>query len=64
MNILDRLNAYHGGNLWQDVILPSDEYDAEATDAIDRGTNDRFVARSGRLIRYDAQREVWVEDPS
>lgn len=59
MNI-DTLNAYKGPDIWQDVILRLDEYDEAATDAIDQGGSDRFVAGQ-RVIRWDGQDGRWYD---
>lgn len=46
------LNTYAGDNIWQDIILRLDDYDAAATDAIDIGRSDRFLA-GGVEYRHD-----------
>lgn len=40
----DALNGYEGDNIWQDVIMGLADYDGAATDEIDEGANDRFIA--------------------
>ena len=42
--ITDTLNAYKGDNIWQDIILDLPGYDEAATDSLDEGGNDRFIA--------------------
>lgn len=54
---LEALNAYDaagGDNIWQDVIFSLDGYDEAATDLIDEGASDRFVA-DDVTYRYDPQ---------
>lgn len=53
--ILDRLNAYEGDNIWTDVlyeILTDDEYEA-APDSMDRFTH-------GIDYRYEPSLGEWV----
>lgn len=57
---LNTLNTYDGDNIWQDVILGIDGFDAERTEAIDPSySSDRFVA-AGTVYRYIAQNSEWV----
>lgn len=56
--ILDRLNNYTGDNVWQDVISMVDGYDDEATDRIDRGRSDRFVA-AGVEYAFNERAGTW-----
>jgi len=68
--ILDQLNDYEARdwdaatephNIWQDVILNLDEYDEAATDQIDRGTNDRFIA-GDTMFTYSMQDSHWFTE--
>jgi hypothetical protein len=57
--LVDQLNQ-HGGDVWQDVILPSGLYDEDATAALDpRGASDVIALTGGTVIRWDAQRNQW-----
>lgn len=59
--ILDQLNTYTGGNIWQDVIHHLD-LDEAATEELDPSCrNDRFVV-DGQVYRFDAQRDRWHLD--
>jgi hypothetical protein len=55
--IRDQLNAYDaagGDNIWQDVILKADWYDADATDALGDGSDRTIVTTAGDTISYSA----------
>lgn len=61
--ILDKLNAYQGDNVWQDIILHLDDYDEAATDALlgDVDGSDRLVLTEGTMIRFDRSSRSWIE---
>jgi prevent-host-death family protein len=63
--IIDKLNAYEAGegtNIWQDIILDLDEYDAAATEELDpSGASDRFALADGTIIRWDGSSDEWYE---
>ena len=48
-------------NIWQDVILGLDGYDEAATDQIDRGANDRFIAGDTMFV-YSMQDNHWFTE--
>lgn len=69
--ILGQLNAYGDRdfgsgpcelNIWQDVIVGLPAYDEAATDRIDRGKNDRFVALD-TVFFYGHQHDRWHMEP-
>lgn len=55
---LQALNSYTGDNIWQDVIYAMEDQDA--TDLIDRGTNDQFMGGDGYHYYYDYNLKEWV----
>lgn len=57
-NILEALNNYDGDNIWDDVI-ETIAYDQAATDEIDKGQNDVFIA-DGVEYRHIAQSSAWI----
>jgi len=60
MNIVDRLNAYRGDNIFQDVIYGLEEYDQDATEAVDPdGHSDIIVLTDGTWIQCDIQTFRW-----
>ena len=70
MTIIDQLNEWQknydpqnwdGANIWEDVIYTLPGYDDAATDRIEHGTGDRFVA-DGRVYRYHPAKGEWVDD--
>lgn len=53
-SIADQLNNYDGDNLWQDVILHLDAYDAEATEAADpNAASDIVILKNGSRLEHD-----------
>jgi hypothetical protein len=48
-------------NIWQDVILSLPDYDEAATDRIDKGTNDRFVALD-TVFYYSQADSKWLTE--
>lgn len=59
-DILDRLNGYTGGNIWQDVILHLDIDEGRTDEADPASANDLVVLADGTLIAYDHQRKEWT----
>ena len=59
--ILDRLDAYTGDNVWRDVIYRLAQFDPAATACLLGGNSDRFVLIDGTAIRYDAKRGNWYQ---
>ncbi len=43
-DITNQLNDYDGPNIWEDVIYHLPGFDGAATDAVNRGDSDDFVA--------------------
>lgn len=57
--IADRLNAYEGDNIWQDVICGLD-IDQDAIEAADpNGASNVVILRDCTVIRWDAQCDEW-----
>jgi len=57
---LDKLNAYEGDNIWQDVIYGLD-FDRDATEAADPNYhNDVVVLDSGETVRLSLTGEWCV----
>lgn len=51
--IADKLNEYDGDNIWQDVILHLDEFDADATEAADpNGASNVVALTNGDQLHY------------
>ncbi len=59
IEILEALNTYDGINIWDDVILCIPGYDEEATDLIDVGYSDRFIA-DGIEYRHAHEIDRWI----
>jgi hypothetical protein len=56
----DRLNAYDGDNVWQDIIVQLPDYDYDATEDASRlGGNDKFVA-GGKVYEFVPSEDRWT----
>lgn len=59
--VLYALNHYGGDNPWGQIVYRLPGFDEQATDAIDTGQSDRFVA-DGITYRYEPTAGGWVTD--